>query len=144
MSKERQTRRIEFDVPYPPSANTIWRQGNGKTWLSPKYKAFITEVKATLLSLDEGEEIGSQDVFSVTIELFPSDRRKRDIDNAVKPLFDAITKSKQVWEDDSQVVALTVVKGSPAKTPFAHVAIARLNETRLIPSPTDYGIEKKC
>ncbi|NBW22487.1 MAG: RusA family crossover junction endodeoxyribonuclease, partial [Caulobacteraceae bacterium] len=36
----------------------------------------------------------------VVIEAFPPDRRKRDLDNILKSLLDALTHAG-VWEDDS-------------------------------------------
>jgi crossover junction endodeoxyribonuclease RusA len=41
------------------------------------------------------------------LEAYPPDRRKRDIDNLVKPTLDALTKAG-VWLDDEQVEELTI------------------------------------
>jgi Holliday junction resolvase RusA-like endonuclease len=47
----------------------------------------------------------------VTILLHPPDYRDRDIDNLVKPMLDALEKAG-VYENDSQVDAIAVVRGS--------------------------------
>lgn len=52
---------------------------------------------------------------AVILVLCPPDRRRRDIDNFQKGLFDAMTKSG-VWEDDSQVDFLCVIRGAIDRT----------------------------
>jgi crossover junction endodeoxyribonuclease RusA len=46
---------------------------------------------------------------SVTVDIYPPDRRKRDLDNVLKALFDGITHAG-VWEDDSQIDELHVYR----------------------------------
>ena len=46
----------------------------------------------------------------VTITLNPPDKRRRDIDNFAKAIFDALTHA-QVWLDDSQVDDLRIIRG---------------------------------
>ena len=45
----------------------------------------------------------------VQVELWMPDRRKRDLDNPLKAIFDACTYAK-IWEDDEQIDALTVTR----------------------------------
>jgi len=45
---------------------------------------------------------------AVRLQLYPPDRRKRDVDNLAKAPFDAITASAAVWLDDSQVDTLLI------------------------------------
>ena len=49
------------------------------------------------------------------IELFFGDNRKRDIDNYNKILLDAFTGI--LWEDDSQIQSLLIVKNKDIKNP---------------------------
>ena len=46
---------------------------------------------------------------AVEIEAFMPDRRKRDLDNILKALLDALTHAG-VWADDSQIVDLRIRK----------------------------------
>ncbi|NBW20709.1 MAG: RusA family crossover junction endodeoxyribonuclease [Caulobacteraceae bacterium] len=49
----------------------------------------------------------------VVIEAFPPDRRKRDLDNILKSLLDALTHAG-VWEDDSQIEDLRIYRSTIA------------------------------
>lgn len=51
---------------------------------------------------------------SLEIELYPPDRRRRDIDNVQKAIFDALQYAK-VYKDDSQVCRLLVQRYKPVK-----------------------------
>lgn len=128
-------------IPYPPSANEIWGYGQKKVYNVPKYKKFKTAVKWAL-SEAQARDFTKAEEYFVKIELFPSDWRRRDDDNIVKPTFDAITASGLVWNDDSQVIDHRVIRGLPAVKPFAvvHIIDARFNYR---PSPTLYGVEEK-
>lgn len=57
------------------------------------------------------------DIAVLVIEIFP-DNRRRDIDNRVKGLFDAMTQCEHMFSDDSQVSLLTVEKRVMAKKNF--------------------------
>src|SRR5690606_18925410 len=50
----------------------------------------------------------------VHLVLYPPDRRKRDIDNYCKGLFDALSHAG-FWVDDEQIDRLTIIKGLPEK-----------------------------
>lgn len=45
----------------------------------------------------------------IIVEVFP-DNRRRDADNRIKGLFDAMTKSNHMFDDDSQIVFFTCEK----------------------------------
>ncbi len=50
------------------------------------------------------------DPLYVEVVLYPPDKRRRDLDNYMKPLLDALTHA-QVWEDDSLVDQLAIFRG---------------------------------
>lgn len=133
--------KLELNLPYPPTANLIWRMGNGRVFVSTAYERFKKDVAAALVAAS-ASSLPASATYAVAISLFPSDRRRRDADNAVKPLFDAITKSGLVWRDDSQVVAFSVIKGAPAKNAFVRVQITS-GDCLAIPSPAECGEEAK-
>lgn len=98
-----------LNLPYPPTTNTYYRKWNNRMVISARGREFAKQVAAVV-----GKVKPIADRASVTIDLYPPDKRKRDIDNTIKPIFDALTKAG-VWVDDSQVDALSVVRNPQAK-----------------------------
>jgi len=96
-------------LPYPPSANTYWRRNGHRYFIAPAGVAFRTEVVARCLAAGAKPLAGP---VALTVTLVPGDRRRRDIDNVLKPLLDALTHGK-AWADDSQVKRLIVAMGDP-------------------------------
>ena len=78
------------------------------TYVSKAGKHFCDNVVANVMAETPNITPISGDV-RVFIDLWPPDKRKRDIDNVIKPLFDALTAAR-VWNDDSQIVEMTVKK----------------------------------
>jgi len=50
----------------------------------------------------------------MTVILYPPDARRRDLDNYMKALLDALTQAK-VWLDDEQVDSLDIHRGKLVK-----------------------------
>lgn len=49
---------------------------------------------------------------AVELFVYPPDRRRRDLDNVSKCLFDSLTKAG-VWKDDEQIDLLMIRRGAP-------------------------------
>jgi crossover junction endodeoxyribonuclease RusA len=62
---------------------------------------------------------------SLSVVLFPPDKRKRDVDNYLKGLLDALTHA-EVWTDDSLVDQLAVYRGAviPGGQVFIKIGLA--------------------
>lgn len=108
-------RGIELTLPFPPSANQIWRRVGRRTLLSRKARLFRQRVLLILAPLRIQPVQGS---LLVEIDIHPPDRRKRDLDNLPKAILDAIQHAR-VYEDDCRVDKLivtrcTLVKGGKA------------------------------
>ncbi len=99
------TKSFTFDIPFPPSANSIWRNVNGRTLVSKDYRKW----KAAAMKIIAFEAIGEHDWLkgrlAVSIFLTPSTNHKWDIDNRVKPVLDAL---ECIIEDDNQIDELWV------------------------------------
>ena len=100
---------IHLSLDFPPSANTYYRNVNGRMLISKRGREY-----ASLVQLDVEAQLGHEfpalsDRLSVTIHAHPPDRHKRDIDNLLKPTLDALTKAG-VWLDDSQIDSLAIVR----------------------------------
>ncbi len=94
----------EIELPWPPSLNSIKAAVNGRLILSKKCRDYYMQCRVAVNSL---YGLKLTDDLEVTIALYPPDNRKRDIDNHIKAVFDAMTHSK-VWIDDSQIKDLRV------------------------------------
>ena len=102
--------KMRIELPFPPSVNQAYRAiTRGKiatTILSKQGRQYHKSVKSLLYKPDR-EPL--TDDLAVTVELYPRDRRKRDIDNYFKLLFDSLTEAG-IWKDDSQIKQLHAYK----------------------------------
>lgn len=106
--------KITIKLPFPPSVNAYWRYTK-----LPKMKVAMPMIskegrayQKTILDIVFSHRlIGTfpDEMVDVKITLFPKDRRRRDIDNYTKCLFDSLSKAK-FWGDDKQVGRLTIEK----------------------------------
>ena len=108
-------------LPYPPSTNTYWRNiGPGRTILSEKARAYRKAVKAAAIV---SKPLESR--LKVTIELSPPDKRRRDLDNCCKGLFDSLQHAG-VYLDDSQIDEFTIKRMPVVKGGRCEVLIEEL------------------
>lgn len=103
---------IEIHLPWPPTVNDYYGVRVVKRrqipYIKAKGKKFREDVEAAI-----AEQIGYlqlDDPLLVEVELFPPDKRRRDLDNYMKALLDALTQA-QVWLDDSQIDQLFIYRG---------------------------------
>ena len=94
---------LQFDLPYPPSVNHYWRRVGARTLISRQGRIFRESV-CSLLALRRLHPLDGP--LSIEIDVFPPDHRRRDIDNLLKSLLDAL-EAAGVYHNDSQIVELT-------------------------------------
>lgn len=104
---------IELTLPYPPSVNTYWRSPNkgklaGRHLISVKGREYRKAVQDAVMEQMEPEEV--QERLYVRLLVNVPDRRKRDLDNLTKAIFDAISHAG-VWGDDEQIDHYEVIRG---------------------------------
>lgn len=100
----------EFELPFPPSINGYWRTFRNRQIISKRGREYRSLAISELDRIGLLNESVSGDL-TVRMVLNPPTRRKYDIDNFTKAVFDALTHAK-FWNDDSQVVSLSIKKGS--------------------------------
>ena len=111
---------LRFELPYPPSINHYYVRAGSSIALGAKGKSYRRDA-ALLLHRFRG---ACQDKrLTVTINVFPPDKRKRDIDNILKCLLDAMEHAN-VYNNDNQIDMLTVIRREPIKDGAIQIWIA--------------------
>lgn len=105
---------IALTLPFPPSLNTYYRhvvipvksgKGRSVTLMSMagrKYREAVKKIATGACACMSGP-------LRVCLDLYPPDRRARDLDNYAKAVLDALTLSG-VWGDDAQIDELRIVR----------------------------------
>lgn len=120
---------VKLRLPWPPSTNRYWRHVGNRTLISAAGRAYKKNVCAAVLEQLGVPVLAMQGAVAVKVDLYPPDKRRRDIDNhAGKSLLDALEYSG-LLEDDSQIKELHAVMCSPEKGGWCEVELCRLMET---------------
>ncbi len=95
---------ITLDLPFPPSVNHYYRHFRGRTLISREGRAFRKRV-CSILAARGMRPVGGP--LAVEVDIYPPDRRRRDIDNIQKSLFDALQHGR-VYYDDNQIAEIHI------------------------------------
>lgn len=90
---------VNLCLPWPPSANRYWRNVQGRTLISREAKKYKQDIRVISL-LEKYPMMLSR--LSVVIHAYPPDKRRRDIDNVIKVVLDAL-QDCGYYKDDSQI-----------------------------------------
>ncbi len=90
---------LEVELPYPPSVNHYYRRVGPRTLISRQGRRYRERICAILRSLRVRPIEGH---LFLEVDLYPPDCRRRDLDNAMKALLDALQHGG-AYRDDSQV-----------------------------------------
>ncbi|OQB78625.1 MAG: Crossover junction endodeoxyribonuclease RusA [Planctomycetes bacterium ADurb.Bin126] len=100
-------------LPYPPSINHYWRHVGPRTLISREGRTFRANVCA-LLAGGGPRKPPAGGRIALAMDAFPPDRRRRDLDNILKAVLDALGQAG-VYGDDSQIDHLLVRRGEPVE-----------------------------
>ena len=115
---------IKLTLPYPPTVNHYWGQLGSKKYLGKKGKEFRESVFLCVYAAQQGRLDAR---LHMEVYLYPPDNRKRDVDNVLKPLLDALEHAN-VYENDSQIDKLCVTRMPVTKGGVCNVVITELNQ----------------
>lgn len=96
---------IIIQLPWPPSSNTYWRRRGHCYFISEKgqdYRQYVTKLcyKYTgIFNIDSR--------LKLSIDAYPPDKRKRDLDNLFKAVLDSLQYAR-VYPDDCQIDELSI------------------------------------
>lgn len=98
----------QFVLPYPPSVNTYWRRRGSQYYISKQGQQYRRDVQRILhiLNLD----IFTTSRLRIKITADVPDKRRRDLDNILKSLLDALVHGGFA-EDDEQFDDIRVIRG---------------------------------
>ena len=115
-------RSLTLELPYPPSVNHYWRRVGARTLISREGRRFRARVGA-MLALRRIQPVSG--ALDVRVVVHPPDRRRRDLDNAMKALLDALEHGG-AYADDFQIDHLDITRGSvvPDGKVIVHIAEA--------------------
>ena len=108
-------------MPYPPTVNTYYTVARGRKILSRKGRAYKKE--AMLCLYEQAVPKDREGPYAISIHIRPPDKRKRDIDNLIKPLLDSLVEYGAI-SDDSEVIDLRIQKFNPIKGGSVEVLIS--------------------
>lgn len=105
---------ITLTLPYSPSSNTLFPTGGDKKrHICTKYRQYRKNIYGCVL-----EQLGIFKPLAgplvTTVGMYPPDRRRRDLDNTFKALFDAL-KYSSVFHDDDQIDGILAFKLAKVK-----------------------------
>jgi crossover junction endodeoxyribonuclease RusA len=106
---------IEITLPYPPSVNCYKTVGRTITTKRGKIYQARVNSEATkrfyfetwMLVRQKGFKSLGDALISFEVDVYPPDKRRRDLDNILKVTLDALQKAN-VYDDDSQISRLVV------------------------------------
>ena len=100
---------VTLSLPYPPSANRLWRNVGRKTLKSEEYRIWERDALTSIMTQRRSRFDGP---YTLRIEIGRPDNRARDIDNLIKPLNDILATAGVVRNDaDTQRVEASWVSG---------------------------------
>ena len=100
-------------MPFPPTANTNWRQGNGKVYISVGYKAWREHAG---LELNRQKPRKFEMPVRVALFLTPPTKQRLDLDNRIKPVLDLLVAHKVLTDDSTwhvRAISAELVESGP-------------------------------
>ena len=122
---------LVLNLPLPPSVNHYWGQSGHRRYVSKAGVAFKAAVSDYVAEY-RVPKLGAARL-EMQVTLYPKDRRKQDIDNRIKALWDALADAG-VFDNDEQIDILMIKRGEIRKGGGCLVFIEELNDKHALPA----------
>lgn len=109
---------LKIELPYPPSVNHYYLHTTTGVIISAKGKSYRRDV-SLLLHRYRGH-CGADKRLQVIVNVYPPDKRKRDLDNICKATLDALQHAR-IFADDNQIDVLIIARKN--EVPFGALKI---------------------
>lgn len=96
-------------LPLPPSVNRVWQVAHNRIILTQEGRVYRERViKIIKEKKDNNNKLNFKHLLHLKVEIYPPDKRRRDADNILKSLLDALQHA-ELYENDSQIKELNVI-----------------------------------
>ena len=95
---------VILDLPYPPTVNHYYRHVGNRVLISREGREYRRTIYSILFRAGTTVHLGD---LKIHIDVHPPDRRRRDLDNILKALLDAL-ESGNLYRNDSQISELSL------------------------------------
>ena len=116
---------LVLNLPLPPTVNTYRTIFRNRMGVSKEGREFKLKVQDYVIE-NRVPKMGDKRL-QMQVTLYPKDKRRQDIDNRIKALWDALCDAG-VYDDDSQIDVLIVQRGEIRKGGGCLVMIEELDD----------------
>lgn len=116
-----------FSVPGEPVSKERPRVVNGRTYTPTKTTSAEEKVAWCFLAAAKGWKVDGDSKFGVDMTFWNKTRHRRDIDNLVKTVLDAL--NGVCWVDDHQVMEISASKHVESDEPLSVIRVYLLAST---------------
>lgn len=126
---------VDLELPWPPSINRLWTTTRSGSWYVTKKARDYKRTVYFIINQFKRPKFAITDVLHLTLIAHPPDKRKRDLDNLLKVLLDALQASG-LFEDDFQIKTMYLEMACPDsnKKGYVRVNISSRNPECSFPS----------
>ncbi len=125
--KQEEPTEFAIMLPYPPSANHLYANTEFGRVLTERGRIYCDDVSIKVFTQHNRAPIRMTGRLCVNMTVHCPDKRRRDLDNIQKVVWDVLGKAG-VYADDSQIDELHIYRGSIESMSFIIIGIKQINE----------------